>query len=265
MIGFGFPGLVVLFMTIPSIADPPVDGDLLASGIDQFERAYRAWDRAELEGAADTLKAACTKTPRRAAAWHWLGLARFHILVHREGDGSRPLTSDEFGDLTGSAREALKKAVEIDKTDAEAHALLGTLGGMEIMRTPYKALWLGPAVWHHMQIAGKYGENNPRVQYLLGAALIKGSDSRDETDKALVHLERAETLFQSEAAHDVRGWPTRAPWGREHCLALIGQVYAGRGDIPKAIAYYDKALDLNPAHGLARRCLDALQKEDRDE
>jgi len=170
------------------------------------------------------------------------------------------MEKEEFERLSINARKAFEKAIKLNDADSEAHALLATLAGMEIARKPAHAIWRGPAVLRHRRLALRHGEDNPRTQYLVGAAFVQGPESLGGVKKGLPYLHRAESLFETQVSPTEEAMPSAPAWGYEHCLVLIGDVYARLGDVSKAEEYFRKALTVNPDNDLAERRLNSLQR-----
>ena len=56
----------------------------------------RVWDLSRFKKAADIFQNACTTHPDSYEAHYWLGAARFHIILHRLGDETKPVASNRF-------------------------------------------------------------------------------------------------------------------------------------------------------------------------
>ena len=234
----------------------------LIAGVDRFHSAYRAWDIEGLKLAAQTFERACAENPDSHLAHHWLGVSRFHILVHQQGKTSPPeIKKQDFKSLVREARKPLEKAVELDRSDSEAHALLGTLAGMQINRDPTQAFWLGRSVLRHRRQATHYGADNPRTQYLIGAAFVQGPRFLGGVEKGLPHLRQAERLFEVPVSSDGEEAMPPSRWGHVHCLILIGEIYQELKNLDKAEEYFRKATALNPENELAQRCLKSLRSK----
>lgn len=80
--------------------------------------------------------------------------------------------------------------------------------------------------------------------------------------KGLPYLHRAKDLFETELLRAEKPMPSAPAWGYEHCLVLIGDVYARLGDLSKAQEYFRKALAFNPDNNLAERRLNSLQRSE---
>ncbi len=253
--GVGF----LLLLTSTGVYPSQLQGQL-EHGVELFYEGYRAWDRERLSEAVNLFQKVCETAPEDYLAHYWLGVARFHVLVHRQGDTKRSLENREFGHLLRETRKALEKAAELKQSDSEAHALLGTLAGMEIARHPSHALWLGPAVLRHKRHALRHGPDNPRVHYLLGAAFVQGPGFLGGAEKGLPHLLRAAELFQVPVALHGKPRASAPTWGHEHCLTLLGQTYEHLGNLDKAAQYFRNAIALNPQNKLAQRRLDMLKR-----
>lgn len=258
MVSLCLDWLVVLLLFAPDMAPLYGPQEQLEEGVQQFYAGYRSWDARILLQAAETLEKACVARPDDYLAYHWLGITRFHILVQRQGDVRHAVKNHEFKRLVNESRRPLEKAIELNNTDSEAHALLGTLAGMEIKRDPLHVIWLGPVVQRHKQSALRYGQNNPQTQYLLGTALIRGPGFLGGLEKGLAYLHRAEKLFQTRASAHGELPESAMTWGYEHCLILIGETYEHLGDLPKAEDYFSKAILINPQNRLAQRRLNRV-------
>lgn len=253
-------GLGVVFLLIPPFASSQEDRDLLKEGVKQFHTAYQSWDAEGFLEAIQILEQASSANPDDHLPYHWLGVTWFHVLVHRQGDEDQPIEKDEFQRLSNNAHHALDKAIKLNEADSEAHALLATIAGMEIARKPARGIWRGPAVLRHRQLALRHGKDNPRTQYLVGAAFVRGPESLGGVKKGLPYLHRAKDLFEEELSRAEKPMPSAPAWGYEHCLVLIGDVYARLGDPSKAEEYFRKALTVNPDNDLAERRLNSLQR-----
>ncbi|MDX1679401.1 MAG: tetratricopeptide repeat protein [Akkermansiaceae bacterium] len=229
-----------------------LQADSLQEGIDTFRKGYRNWDSATLWNATRDFQKAVKAKPKSAQAHYWLGTAHFHRMLQIE---SRPTTKKLEKAAKGDredAIEALQDAVELDDSLAEAHAMLGTLYGMKIDGIT-SGMRYGRRVKKHQELALKHGKDNPRVQYLLGVALLKTAENHADRKKALEALHKARELYEAEAKK-ARGKDEPA-WGRDACLAFIGKAYSELHNAGKARVYYRKALAVRPNNKMAKKGL----------
>lgn len=253
-------GLAVVILLIPSSGANQTYLEDMEKGVKQFHAGYHSWDFEALLKATQTLKQACATEPDDYLPYHWLGITWFHVLVHSQRDESRTMEKGEFKRLSSNAREALEKATKLNNADSEAHALLATLAGMQINREPIHALWRGPAVLRHRELALRHGKDNPRTQYLVGAAFVQGPDSLGGVKKGLPYLHRAEKLFEAQVSPTQEPTASASTWGYEHCLILLGDVYQRLGNVSKAEEYFRKATTVNPHNKVAQRRLHSIQR-----
>lgn len=231
----------------------------LRAGIDRFNAGCLAWDRAAFEEAAHLFEKTAKKHPDSYEAHYWLGAARFHVLLHRLGEKA------DRAELRGRIAEAmdpLERAVALNAEDSEAHALLGTLAGMQIAANPACALWVGRSVMDHRRLALKNDPDNPRAHYLVGTGYFHAPALLGGRDKGLGHFLKAEKLFEAEAKKGRA--PLEPDWGYGSCLTFIGRCYQHIEKDDQAAAYYEKALEVNPQDQLAREGLDALSVKRED-
>lgn len=230
--------------------------DLSTKGVAEFNAAYRAWDGPRFDAAAGMFQEAAAKTPGSATNFYWLGVARFHRMLHlQNGPGSQTNQAAAAAALN-AALEALNTAVELDDHHAESHALLGTLYGMKINGSLIRAARFGPRIARHREMALENGASNPRVQYLLGMCELHTANKPAKWRAALQTLLRAEKLFQAEA--ETAATPLEPRWGYDSCLTFIGRTYELLRDPKNAAAYYQKALAMHPTDHVAKEGLRRL-------
>lgn len=232
--------------------------ELLETGIERFNVGYGAWDRARFAEAAEIFRQACTEQPDSYEAHYWLGAARFHIVLHRQGDQEDPADPAESRRLISEAAAPLKRAVKLNGRDSEGHALLGTLVGIQIAGNPKSSLWLGPKTTYHKRHALRNDPRNPRAHYLIGTSYFHAPGILGGREKGLEFFLKAEKLFEEEAKEARQ--PTQPTWGYSSCLTFIGRTYQDMGRSKEAEAYFRKALSVNPQDKLAQKGLEALGK-----
>ncbi|MBM3879829.1 MAG: tetratricopeptide repeat protein [Verrucomicrobia bacterium] len=227
--------------------------DVIAAGIVEFSAAYGEWDGNRFAAAAELFRAASTQAPASSDAWYWLGAARFHRLLHLRGLPPTAANTGAAEAALESALTALEEAAKLDDRNAEVHALLGTLYGMQIGDHLIRALRYGPRVQKHRRLALAYGAENPRVRYLLGVCHFHTAKKPDGLREALVSLLEAERQFAAEAQEP--GGRLAPRWGRSSCLTFLGRTYERLGQPAEAADYFRRALVAHPADYLAREGL----------
>lgn len=237
------------FMLSPVQAEPATS---LADGVALFDTAFAEWSCEGFVAAGRVFAAGARREPRSFQAYYWQGVAAFHAALC-----SREAGSDEFGGRAAGylqeAGAAFESALKISPEDAECHALLGTLAGIQITRHPLTAVWRGPLVRRHQRLALKYGPDNPRVHYLIGSSYYHAPAILGDRRQALTYFLKAEVLFEHEAS--LPADPLRPRWGHSSCLTFIGKLYDASGESRKADQYYRKALKVNPRDRLAQQAL----------
>ena len=239
---------MLLFTALMARAEEVVD-KLTTAGIAEFGAAYQAWDGQRFGAAAELFRRATTNAPGSSTNLYWLGTAHFHRLLHLLGLKGSRTNNLPIDAALESAITAFDAALKLNDRDAESHALLGTLYGLSIARSPPRALWLGPRVMKHQKKALQYGAANPRVQYLLGMNHFHAGRLGRGKAEALKCLLKAEQLYTEEATKP--GGPVEPRWGRSTCLAYIGKTYDALGKPTEAEEYFLKTLKLNPQDRLA--------------
>lgn len=221
-------------------------------GVAMFDAAFAGWSREGFVAAGQVFAAEARRNPRSFPAYYWQGVAAFHAALCSREEGSGEFGGRSAGYLEESG-SALESALKINPEDAECHALMGTLIGIQIMRHPLSAVWRGPLVRRHQRLALKYGPANPRVHYLIGSSYYHAPAMLGDRQQALAYFLKAESLYEQEAR--VAADRLQPRWGHSSCLTFIGKLYEAAGDSRKAGHYYRKALEVNPRDQLAQQAL----------
>jgi len=244
-----------ILMSFPALlmqADDRAD-KLAAAGVAEFTAAYQAWDGDRFGAAAELFRRAATNTPTSGTLFYWLGTAQFHRLLQlqtRPASSTNQLAAEAAMD---AAIDALSRAVKLDERNGESHALLGTLYGMKIGDSTFRALRFGPRVAKHQKKALEFGSENPRVRYLLGTCQFHTAKKPASQREALKTLLAADALYLKEGVQ--AAGPLEPRWGRSSCLTFIGRSYELLGQGSEAADYFRKALAEHPADRFAKEGL----------
>ena len=224
---------------------------LTRDGIAEFSAAFQAWDGGRFGKAAHEFKKAAALTPKSPVNFYWQGVASFHRMLQIN---SQPAPDQHAADAAmQDAIDALESAVAIDPRHAESHALLGTLCGMKIRGSMFRAIRYGPRVQEHQKQALHSGADNPRVKYLLGTGRYHTAEKAADYRTALATLIAAEKLFLAEAKQPPKAFEPR--WGLSSCRTFIGLTYLKLGEKDHAAAYFKQALADHPNDHVAREQL----------
>jgi tetratricopeptide (TPR) repeat protein len=250
---------MLLLLAAPFARADSQANKLMLAGITEFTNAYEAWDGARFLAAAELFRQATTNASPTATNFYWLGTAQFHRLLQLQNDPGASTNEAAAGVAMEAALESLTTAVKLDEHHAESHALLGTLYGMKISGNVLRAVWLGPRVQKHRELALATGAKNPRVQYLLGTCQFHTSTKPAAWRETLETLLTAEKLFEAEAR--LPAAPLDPRWGHDSCLTFIGWTCEKLGRLPEAAEYFRKALAMHPQDSFAQAGLKRVTKD----
>ena len=158
----------------------------------------------------------------------------------------------ERKDLLSDAVTQLQDVIKKNANDAEAHALLGVVYGLQIAESPIiRGMTLGPRATAALERAAEIESGNPRVFLVQGiSAFNTPAMFGGGTDKAERLLRQSLDRFAAEPAD--KPWPN---WGRFDAHVWLGQALLQRGDRAGARAEYDQARSLAPSSGWLRYVL----------
>ncbi len=144
-------------------------------------------------------------------------------------------------DMLDEAQNLAKKLLKMPAYEAQGHALLGALLGLEIGIKPYKAIYLGPKSKSHIEKATETGQGSPSAWVELGnmryhaPGLFGGSKP-----EAIEAYKKAIELFDQNPTQRQHNWLYL------HALAWLGKTLAETDQPEKALAIYRKALAYEP-------------------
>ncbi|RBP35658.1 hypothetical protein DES53_12026 [Roseimicrobium gellanilyticum] len=212
-------------------------------GVREFREAYASWNADAFAQAAGTVSKAAASDGASAEVYHWLGVIQFHQMLQKRSESGSSASTPAVVKFREAAIETLTRALQKDAKDAEAHAMLGTMMGMKVDGM-LSGLRFGPSISRHQDQALAHGTDNPRVQYLLGAAKYHTAKDKDGFESALKSLQTAERLFETENKEPAG--EENARWGYDACLVFLGRTEEALGNREKAAGYFRKALSVRP-------------------
>jgi len=231
------PAALITLLALPATAATP-------AAVVAAKRALRLSAQGEMDSLvkARAQFAALSAADAGSAALHyWVALADYRIVPRLL---SKDRTQAERYLKDGLAQ--LDQALKIDPKLADAIALKAGSHGLAIMLDPSRGMALGAEIEEELRQAATIEPRNPRVALIDGINLYnKPKFVGGGPDRALPRLLQARELFESEPKPD----STAIDWGHDDAY-----VWAGRASLqlkkPKdAVAFYRKALEINPHNG----------------
>lgn len=227
--------------------------------IERLERAYVLGDGPELLALrADLTELLDTGLTdgRRSIARYTVAYVNWRLFTIPDG-----VPADDRAALLDDAVELLTRDLEADDGNAESHALLASVYGMQI-DSAWKGMTLGRRASRASARALELAPGNPRVLLQDGVGklhtpgMFGGGAGRAEA-----MLLRALAAFRTEPPD--RPWPR---WGLIDAYAWLGQISVERDDLASARRYYEQALDVEPGFAWVRYALlPALEELARQE
>lgn len=220
--------------------------------VERTERAYLHGDaveavelRTELRGWLDEpdRELARVEIVRYTVAYLDWRLALFSEAgVNVEGDPAA---------LLDEAVELLRENIEADEEDAESHALLSAVYGLQVAGSARGGMLRGTESGRAIDRAMELSPANPRVLFLNGVGKFHTPQTfGGGEDRAERLLRRAVAAFRTEPPD--RPWPR---WGLVDVHAWLGIVAERRGDRAAARTHYEDALRIEPEFDWVKRVL----------
>jgi cytochrome c-type biogenesis protein CcmH/NrfG len=232
----------------------PLDSEQTKGSDPEWSQMTARLERAALDGVTKDLRAIRSELQGRvASAGADEAMVRYTLAYTSYRMVNLPDVPDkDRTDLLNDAVTQLQQVIKRNSKDAEAHALLGSVYGLQIAQSPViRGMTLGPRANSALDRAAEIESGNPRVLLLQGvSAFNTPAMFGGGTDKAEQHLRRSLERFAAEPSD--KAWPN---WGRFDAHVWLGQALLQKGDRTGAHAEYDKARALAPNSGWLRYVL----------
>ena len=237
-------------LVLPGAAAGQAPGfdETFAALIDRLERAYVGGDgpellavRADLTDLLDT----GLNARQQSVALYTVAYVNWRLFTVPDA-----VPADDRSALLDASVELLTRDLEADDGNAESHALLASVYGMQI-DSVWKGMTLGRRASRASARALDLAPGNPRVLLQDGVGKLHTPGMfGGGADRAEAMLLRALTAFRAEPPD--RPWPR---WGLIDTYAWLGQISVERENFDAARRYYEQALDLEPEFAWVRDAL----------
>lgn len=221
-------------------------------------------ERAVVVGSVDALETSRTELLQRLEASESTGNEERYLLAYVDWRlaglmmASPKEHEDQRLEILEEAQAHLEALIEAAPEHAEAHALLGSVFGMQIGGSAFRGMRLGPRASAAIERAHQLEPDNPRVALARGIGWLNTPKMfGGGIEKADAELRRADELFQQESP--TRPWPY---WGRVDALIWRGRAEARQKQYDAARVLFERALTLEPDYGWIRyRLLPAIDSK----
>ncbi len=154
------------------------------------------------------------------------------------------------------AEVAIDKAMEIleqlqleQPGSAEVNALLAQVYGYKIALSPIKGVIYGAKSHNTLEKAKEVAPNNPRVLLVTGIGAVNTPPMfGGSTEVAMEAFNKAVVAYENDLYSDHY-------WGHAEAYTWRGMLHSQQGKNDKAIADWQKALDIQPGYGWAKSLL----------
>lgn len=239
-------GMVVMLAAPAWVAD---FADVWPRLVARIERAHVLADASEMRAVRNVLREALGSDlgdDQRSIARYTVAYLNWRLFVLVDGP-----TDAERAALLDEALELLRADLADNDANAESHALLANVYGLQVRQSPLRGAFLGIRAARASARAMDLEPQNPRVLLLDGIGKLHTPTAfGGGVDRAEALLRRAVAAFGTEPPD--RPWPR---WGRIDAYAWLGQVAARRGDPDAARQYYLQALEIEPQFNWVRGAL----------
>ena len=222
--------------------------DLILQGKAQIHAATNVWDMQQMMAARGLFERLLTDDTYPWLVHYYIARADetlSHMFLAQEN-------KDQAKSFLDDGIEHLEQAVTIKEDFAEAYALMSSLMGNKIGLNPILGMTLGMKSGSMMGKAFGLAPENPRVSLIAGqSAYYTPKMFGGGKDKALEHIEKALTLFETfEPAS-----PVDPSWGHADAYAYLGLIQMDAGDLDTAEISFQQALEIDPEHGWVKHQL----------
>jgi tetratricopeptide (TPR) repeat protein len=246
---------VMVGLSIPAPAQDAAAVKALQAAKAELQAGINAWETDHLLKARDMFIGCLLKLDKpNPYFYYYAALADYRL-------GSIYLASEATADadrFVSEGEDFIGKAIEADPEFGEASSLYGFLLGLEVALHQERAISVGFKSLNLINVGIEKDPSNPRTHLIKGMYLLYVPEAfGGGADNSISALEKALSLFSDKVAND----PVKPTWGKDECLAYLGECWHQKGDLIKAREYFKKALDLNPELYYARYLLAEIDKK----
>ena len=199
----------------------------------------------EIERAAGTLNIDKLKQINTRVTNYDLALSQYRLALSANLKGQTEL-ADSALDESMTALETLN---EQSPDNVEVKALLAQVYGYKVALSPMKGIYYGPKSGAMLAEAEALAPNNPRVLLVKGIGAINTPPMfGGSVDVALNAFNQAIEAYASDAYSNYH-------WGFAEAHTWRGLVHQQKGDLDKAKADWQRALEIDPEYGWAKSVL----------
>lgn len=179
-----------------------------------------------------------------------LAYAYFSLL-----NGSMAMPNDDlFDEYISEAKKFLKKIVEDKPKSGEAAAMLSSIYGNEIGKSPMKGMLLGSKSSSLAEKGILFEPNSPLAWSVYASnKYYTPSSFGGDLQEAIKGWEKTIQLSQANAG------TLKHNWLYLNAIVFLGQAYEKAGSRDKAIAAYEKALVVEPQFQYAKMLLNKIK------
>ena len=161
---------------------------------------------------------------------------------------------DLFDEYISDAKKFLKKIVEDKPKSGEAAAMLSSIYGNEIGKSPMKSMLLGSKSSSLAEKGILFEPNSPLALSVYASnKYYTPSSFGGDLQEAIKGMEKTIQLSQANAG------TLKDNWLYLNAIVFLGQAYEKAGSRDKAIAAYEKALVVEPQFQYAKMLLNKIK------
>lgn len=228
-----------------------INGSLLAQSAQELMyQAYLNRSSEHWKQAVDLTAKELNAKPNEPTKQMELAYAYFSLL-----NGTMAMPNDDlFDEYISNAKKFLKKIVDANPKSGEAAAMLSSIYGNEIGKSPMKGMLLGSKSSSLAEKGILFEPNSPLAWSVYASnKYYTPSSFGGDLQEAIKGWEKTIQLSQANAG------TLKNNWLYLNAIVFLGQAYEKAGSRDKAIAAYEKALVVEPQFQYAKMLLNKIR------
>ncbi len=213
---------------------------------------YRAYlinnstTQAELKTAEKQQRELVKADPKNVSKRYTLALIQWNLLNASMRTQDEKLFDEYYSDMIDNIDELL----DLDNKHAEAYALQSSAYGLKISYSPMQGMFLGPKSSSLIEKAKKMNDQSALIWKIYASSKLFTPEMwGGDTKEAIKAYETAVKLYEAKPESLVKNWEYL------DAMAFLGQAYLKDEQAKKAIATYEKALQVEPEFNFVKKIL----------